>query len=165
MELINHTINWVKGEILEASIMAGFGALIIVCAILFMRFGDTPYARSLVLPLLIVGSIPLVFGISGVISNRNGIPYYKEAWQQDKHQFVLAEKERVEGFDQIFKYSYPAAFIFVVGGAIMFFLLGTPNWKAISLALMTLGLMAYFIDYFAAERADIYLNHIRQALE
>jgi len=104
-------------------------------------------------------------GISGAIMNKNRIPIYQEAWQQDKHQFMLAEKDRVESFDEIFKYSYPFAFIFTVGGAILFFLVGSPNWKAISLAMMSLGLMAYFADYFAAERAEIYLNYIEKAIE
>lgn len=45
-------------------------------------------------------------------------------------------------------------------GALLFFLFASPIWKAISLAMMTLGLMTYFIDHFAKERADIYLRYI-----
>ena len=164
MELIQHTINWAKGEILEAIIMGIFGALIVVCSLLLWKFGTTPNAKTLFIPLLIVGCIPLLSGISGVITNKNRIPEYEAAWQQDKQSFIMAEKERVEGFDAIFKYTYPGSLILVMGGAILFFLLGSPQWKAISLAMMVMGLMAYFIDHFAAERADIYLEHIKKAL-
>lgn len=164
MELIHHTTNWLKGEILEAIIMSIFGVLIIISGLLFWKFGTTPYAKALIIPLLIVGSIPFFTGISNVITNKNRMEIYKQAWEKDNHQFILTEKERVESFDQIFKYSYPAAIIFVIGGAILFFVVNSPNWKAISLAMMILGLMAYFIDLFAAKRAEIYLNHINNAL-
>lgn len=165
MEFIQHTLNWTKGEIAEAIIMGIFGALIVLCSILLWKWGNTPYAKSLVIPLLVVGAIPLIMGISGALSNKNRIPTFSKAWEQDQRQFILDEKERVEGFGEIFKYSYPAAIVLVIGGAILFFLLGSVHWKSISLAMMVLGLMAYFIDHFAAERAEIYLEHIQKALE
>lgn len=165
MEFIQHTINWAKGEIFEATIMGVIGALIVLCSILFWKYGNTPSAKAMTIPLLVVGSIPLIMGISGVITNKKRISVYEEAYQKDKESFVLSEKERVESFDNIFKYSYPAAIILVISGAILFFLLSSPNWKAISLALMMLGLMAYFLDHFAAERAEIYLTHIENELK
>lgn len=164
MELVQHSINWAKGEILEAAIMGAFGLLILVCSLLLWKFGSTPYAKALIIPLFVVGSIPFVMGISGVLNNQNRITIYEQAWQEDKRQFMLSEKERVESFDEIFKYSYPIAIILTIGGAILFFLVASPNWKAISLAMMTLGLMAYFIDHFAAERAAIYLKYIEEGL-
>lgn len=165
MELIQHTTNWIKGEITEAIIMAAFGGLIVFCSALLWKFGDTPYTKALVIPILIVGLIPLIMGISGAISNKKSIPEYQAAWKKDQQAFVIAEKARVEGFDEIFKYTYPMAIILTIGGAILFFVLKTPIWKAISLAMMTLGLMAYFIDYFAAERANIYLQYIKEAMK
>ncbi len=54
MDFIQHTINWVNGEILEATITGVFGALIILCSVLFWKFGTTPYGKSLIIPLLIV---------------------------------------------------------------------------------------------------------------
>lgn len=164
VELIQHTTNWVNGEILEATIMSIVGALIIVSSLLFWKFGNTPHAKALVLPLLVVGLIPFVNGIFSVQSNRNSIPLYEQAWQQSQQQFIQSEKERVEGFDEIFKYTYPFAFIMTVGGAILFFLVASPIFKAISIAMMLLGIMAYVIDLFAAERADMYLAHINAAL-
>ena len=163
MEFIQHTLNWVKGEIFESAIISFVGLLIVTCSVLFWKFGSTPYARSLVIPLLVAGLIPLLMGLVGVITNKNRIDSYKMAWEQDNQKFILAEKERVENFDKIFNYSYPFAFIFVITGAILFFLINSADWKAISLTMMLLGLMAYFVDHFAAERAEIYLNHIKSA--
>lgn len=164
MELIQHTNNWIKGEITESIITASIGLLVLIGSFLFWKFGNTPYARALIVPLFVVGIIPLVMGISGTYSNYKSIPVYEQSWKTDKQQFIKSEKQRVEGFDNIFKYTYPMAIMLVVAGAIMFFVLGSANWKAISLAMMTMGLMAYYIDHFAKERADIYYEFIRQEL-
>lgn len=165
MEFIKHTTNWVNGEIFEATIMSIMGVLIILCSLLFWKFGTTPYAKSLVIPLLIVGLIPLVNGLFSVQNNKSNLSKYELSWQEDEHQFLLSEQKRVKSFDDIFKYSYPFAIFMTIGGAILFFLIKSPTWKAISLAMMCLGLMAYFIDYFAKERADIYLEHIEEKLK
>lgn len=164
MEFSQHTINWAKGEILEAIIMGTIGLLIVVSSLLFWKFGHTPYAKAMVIPLLVVGLIPVIAGISGVISNTNRIETYQESYAQNPTAFVQAEKARVERFEDIFKYSYPAAIIMVIGGAVLFFFISLANWKAISLALMVLGVMAYFIDHFAKERADRYLVEIEKEM-
>lgn len=165
MELIEHTINWCKGEILESSITGIAGLLILISGILFWKFGGTAYAKALVLPLVIVGLFITATGSFGVFSNKARINTFQQEYQKDPVSFIQSEKERVEGFDNIFKYSYPAAIILVIAGAILFFLFKSPNIKAISLTLMLLGLMAYFIDFFAAERADIYYKEILNAIE
>jgi hypothetical protein len=118
----------------------------------------------LVIPLLIVGSIPFVNGIASVAMNKNRLPVYEQSWQENRQQFILSEQQRVKGFGDIFKYSYPFAMIMTIGGAMLFFWFKSPNGKAISLAMMIIGLMAYFIDHFASERADIYLEHIEKYL-
>jgi len=91
LDFIQYTIKWAKGEILESAITA------------------------------IVGLIPASMGIAGIITNNNRISEYQESWVHDNEDFVLSEKARVEGFDNIFKFSYPAAVILVIGGAILFF--------------------------------------------
>lgn len=80
----------------------------------------------------------------------------KKLAKMNPEDFVKNEKVRVEDFDNIFKYTYPMAIILVVVGGILFFVLKSANWKAISLAMMTMGLMTYFIDHFSRECADIY---------
>jgi len=165
MELIQHTINWTKGEIEEALIMGIVGFLFVISALLFWKLGNTPNAKAMVLPLLIVGMIPLVAGVSGVYTNKKRMIEYTKQYHADPAAFIQSEKERVEAFDEIFKYSYPAAIILLIGGAILFFVFKSPNWKAVSLSLMLIGLMAYFIDHFVAERADKYLEEIKNRTE
>ena len=163
-EFIHHTTNWLKGEILESIITSCIGLIILIGSLLFWKYGNTPYARALIIPLFVVGIIPFIMGISGAISNYRKIPVYEQQWQQDNKSFIKNEKERVEGFDNIFKYTYPMAIILVIGGAILFFLVYSPTFKAISLTMMLLGLMTYFIDHFAAERAEIYYQYVQKEI-
>lgn len=165
MEFIDCTINWAEGEILEAIIIGVFGAIIVLCGLLFWKFGTTPNAKSLIIPLIIIGCIPLFNGVFGALNNKNRISTYKTQWEQNQEEFVRAEYKRVKGFDDIFKYTYPLAIILTVGGAVLFFVLGSSIWRAISLAMITLGLMTYYIDHFASERAEIYLEQIEQELK
>ena len=160
MEFIDHTINWTKGEILEATIMGIVGLLILIAGVLFWKYGNTPYAKAMIWPILITGLLLAVMGIYGVIYNKNRIKVYQQKWEQNPTEFVQSEKARVENFDNIFKYSYPAMVTMVVAGAILFFVFKNPNAKAICLALMLLGLAGYFIDHFAAERGEIYYKEI-----
>jgi hypothetical protein len=160
MNFFQHTINWLRGEILEASIMAGFGFFSLISGILFKKIGSTPYSKAMFIPLVVVGVILLFGGVYGVVSNRSKLSTYSRAWHNDNQTFVLKEKERVEGFDDIFKYSYPFAISFVISGSILFFLVSSPTWKSISLSMMILGMSAYIIDHFAAERASIYYENI-----
>ena len=164
MEFIHHTTNWIKGEMVESITIGCVGLLILLGSLLLWRYGSTPYARALIVPLLVVGIIPFVMGISGAYSNFQSIPFYEQQWEQDKKHFVESEKTRVESFDDIFKYTYPMATILTIGGVIVFFLANSPTAKAISLAMMLLGLMTFFVDHFAAERANIYYQHIQNEM-
>ena len=163
MELIQHTENWVKGELIESIATGCVGLILLVATFLFWKYGSTPYARAMILPLLVVGIIPFVAGISGSYTNANRMTVYEQHWQADKKSFIASEKERVKGFDNIFKYTYPMAIIFTIGGALLFFAFGSLTIKSISLALILMGGMAYFIDHFAAQRASVYLAHIEKA--
>ena len=163
MDLIQHTLQWTKGEILEATIFGVFGLTVIICGILFWTLGNTPNAKAMVIPLLVVGLFYTIAGVSGVIRNNQRIHQYQAAYQKDPVQFVEIEKTRVKGFDTIFKVTYPLAAAFILAGLLLFLFLGGPHIKAIGLALILLGLSVYTIDHFAAERADIYYQHILNA--
>ena len=164
MELIQHTQNWVKGELLGSISMGVMGFLIVAAGLLLWRYGTTPYAKAMIIPLLIVGMIPFVMGIAGSYTNSTRMTGYEQQWQADKSSFVASEKERVEGFDNIFKFTYPMAAIFTIGGAILFFVFSSATLKSICLAVMILGMQVYVLDYFAAQRAETYLQYIDLAL-
>lgn len=101
-ELVDHTLDWVRGEMHESAAIAVLGTTIAVTAGLFWFLTDTLYTRSLVLPLLVIGAIPMFYGVSGYFSSRESIEVYQSLWAENPEAFVVSEKRRVEGFDNIF---------------------------------------------------------------
>jgi hypothetical protein len=160
MDFIQHTTNWVKGEMFEATIFGSFGLLTIICSLLFWKFGETPNSKAVIIPLAIVGLFFLVTAISGIVSNNKRLIEFNEAFQKDRKAFLVSEKKRVEDFQYLYKTTIIiAAFSFAL--AICFFLF-TDNHilKAIGLALIVFGLTGLIIDYFSKERADTYYEVI-----
>ena len=160
MEFIQHTLNWTKGEILEASIMTAVGLIILTGGILFWMYGNTPNAKAMAWPLIVIALLPLAAGPWGIYTNRQRAVEYQAQWEVNPTEFVQSEKARVEGFEAIFKITFPSALILVIAGAVMYYLVGGPNLQAIALGMVLLGLMTYFIDHFAQERGLMYLEHI-----
>jgi len=103
MDFIQHTTNWVKGEIFEATIFGSFGLLTIVCSLLFWKFGETPNSKAVIIPLAIVGLSFLVTAISGIVSSNKRLIEFNEAFQKDRKAFVVSEKKRVEDFQYLYK--------------------------------------------------------------
>lgn len=68
--MVENTLNWYNGEIFEAKIILAFGLIIIIMAFLFQYLGNTPYAKALLIPLLITGVIFSVIGGSMIFSNQ-----------------------------------------------------------------------------------------------
>ncbi len=103
MEFIQHTTNWVKGEIFEATIFSSFGLLTIICSLLFWKFGETPNSKAVIIPFAIVGVFFLATAISGIVSNNKRLIEYTQAFQKDEKSFMTSEKKRVEDFQYLYK--------------------------------------------------------------
>jgi hypothetical protein len=160
MEFIQKTTNWVKGEIFEGIIIGSFGLLTIICSLLLWKFGETPNAKAVIIPLAVVGILLLAIAIGGIANNNKRLHQYTEAFNKNKTEFVKSEKKRVEDFQYLYKITIIIASIgFTI--AICFFLFTNNHiLKAIAIALIIIGLSGLTIDYFSKERADMYYKAI-----
>lgn len=165
MDFIQHTPNWVKGEIFEAAIFGSFGLLMIICSSILWKIGDTPNSKALIIPLAVVGIFFMATAIGNIWSNNKRLPGYTVAYHKDKSAFLKSEKKRVEDFQYLYKMTIIIASVcFFVA---ICFLLFTPNHtlKAVGLALIIFGLTGLIIDYFSKERADTYYKTIMTEIE
>ena len=165
MDFIQHTTNWVKGEIFEATIFGSFGLLTIICSLLFWKFGETLNSKAVIIPFAIVGVFFLATAISGIVSNNKRLTEYTEAFQKDEKSFIASEKKRVEDFQYLYKLTIIIASVsFALAIGFFWF---TDNYilKAIGLALIVFGLTGLIIDYFSKERADYYYKAITTVIE
>ncbi|WP_108819942.1 hypothetical protein [Pseudovibrio sp. Alg231-02] len=163
MDFIHYTLQWCKGEILEASLFGVFGLTLLLSGIAFGWFGTTPHAKAMMIPLIVLGLIGVSTSVFGVINNTQRMTTFAEKYEADPAGFIAEEKQRVEGFEQIFRITYPLAIAFALGGLALFFLFSNAHLQAIGIALLILSMQTLTIDMFAAERGEIYYKHILQA--
>ena len=165
MEFIQHTINWCKGEIFEGSMVALYGAVIVIVAILFRKMGTTPFTKAMFIPLLVVGLLCIIVGGSLVVNNNRRIVEYRKAFEMNPQEFIKSEKERTDNFIKWYPNTmYIAAGVIIIGvGCYLFW--GGAWGRALGLSLLLLCLSVLFLDNFSEERADIYHQAIVNELE
>lgn len=160
MDFIQHSINWVKGEIFEAMIYGSFGLLTIFCSLLFWIFGTTLNSKAVQIPFALVGIFFLVTAISGIVTNNKRLREYPSAYRLNKEEFVLSEKKRVESFQYLYKMTIVIASLSFAISLSFFYFSDHSLLRAVGIALILFGMAGLVIDYFSKERADIYYEII-----
>lgn len=145
--------------------LALFGAVVVAAAVVFWRFGSTPSARAIVVPLFIVGALALAVGVSMSFTNQARIPSYEAAYAGNAASFVQSERERTEAFIKWYPITMYSFSVVVIVGLAVFLWRPTPLGRAIGLATVLLGLAVLFLDHFSEERANRYHGQIMQELE
>jgi hypothetical protein len=165
MDFLQYTINWTRGEIFEGTMIGLFGIVTFIIGALFWKFGVTPGARAMLIPLLVLGLFFAATGISMYNTNQKRIPVFQEAHAQDPAAFVQSERERVEGFQYLYTITLVLAPVCFVLATAFFWLSMNHHLRAVGIALVLFGLSGLVIDYFSKERADIYYEQVLIALE
>ncbi len=160
MDFIPYTLQWIKGEIFEAAIFGSFGLVTIIAAVTFWKFGETPNAKAMLIPLIVAGILLSGAGASGVVNNQKRIPKFEKAYIESPMAFIQDEKERVEGFQYLYTMTLIIASILFIVAIGFFWFSDNHILQAIGIALILLGLTGLTIDYFSKERADIYYEKI-----
>lgn len=162
--MVEQTLNWYKGEIFEAKFILAFGLTTAIIGFLVHYIGNTPYAKALLIPLLVTGLIFTTIGGSMLVSNQNKMVTVEQNFAKDSEQFAKTEKQRVEDF----QYLYPLSLSIsaVCFGLALVFLGFTKNvhLHASAIAIALFGLAFMVIDYFSKERATIYYEQIADFL-
>lgn len=164
MELIQHSIHWIKGELFEAKLILGFAILTILAALLFWKTGSTPNAKALFIPLLVIGAIYSSIGSGMLYSNPKRMVDLPKLYQQDKAAFAKMEKKRVDDFQYGYKVSKIVATVLFLATLLIFWTTQNPTWMGIGIGFTYFGLAGLVVDYFSQERAAIYYEAILQAL-
>lgn len=165
MNFIEHTVNWCTGEIFEGKMIALFGIAVIAISIAFWKIGTTPFAKAIVVPLLVVGLLSATAGSFMVVNNNKRIVSYKAAYQENPPAFVQSEKERTDFFIKWYPYTMYIMSAIIIVGISSYLFLGGAWGRAIGLALILLSLSLLFIDHFSEERAETYHQHIVRELK
>lgn len=160
MTFIQHTFTWLKGEIFEASIIAGAGIVVLLCGLAFWKFGNTSGAKAFIIPTSAFGVLLLSSGLHSISKNRARLQEYEIQSKADPVAFAVSEKKRVESFKPIFQGTKWMAVTFFLLALAAHFFTESYHLRAIGTVLAIIGISGLVIDYFAKERADIYYQAI-----
>jgi hypothetical protein len=165
MTFFQHTERWFRGEAFEAGMLVIFGALLVVLALYFWKFGHAPTARALVIPFLVVG---LFWGIAagiGIVRNTARLEQYRAEHDKDPTEFVQSEKKRVEGFFGWYRPLLIGWSALIIVGLSLFNLWGGNLGRAIGLAVILFGVAGLMVDHTSEHNARGYLDEINTALK
>src|SRR5687767_1428061 len=109
--MIENTLSWYRGEIFEGKLILIFGVVTMVLAVLFRFWGSTPYAKALLIPVLIAGLLFTVIGASMVYYGQKKITTIEQSSQGYGNAFIESEKKRVEGFQYLYPLSIAVSVI------------------------------------------------------
>lgn len=165
MEIIQHTVTWIKGELFESKMIIVFGITTIILGILFSKIGTTPNAKSLFYPFLLIGTIYAAIGGNMLYSNTKRMNEMPSLSEQNKTEFAQKEKQRVESFQYQYKISKAVATIFFLATIFIFWFTKNSTWQGIGIGLTLFGLVGLIVDYFSEERAGIYYQEILKILQ
>ncbi len=165
MDIINHSINWCKGEIFEGKMSLLFGAIILVVSLVYWKFGSTDAAKAIFIPLLTVAIFTLGTGYYLVSTNTKRILQFQEQYDENPSHFIKAEKERTEAFLKWYPYTQYIMIGIMIAGMLCMILTHKPIVRAIGIALMLTAFYTFVLDHFSEERANEYHNKIVEQVD
>ena len=109
---------------------------------------------------MVVGLL-FILGVGGfMVSNQKRISNFEKSYQENPKEFIESEKQRVEEFQILYKYSVGFAAISFLLTIIAFGFVENRIFQSICIALMIISVSLIIIDHFSKERAKIYYQHI-----
>ena len=160
MDFYQNTQDWLKGELFEGTILLISGIILLIISLILWKFGSTPNAKALIIPIMVVGLL-FILGVGGfMVSNQKRISNFEKSYQENPKEFIESEKQRVEEFQILYKYSVGFAAISFLLTIIAFGFVEDRIFQSICIALMIISVSLIIIDHFSKERAKIYYQHI-----
>ncbi len=156
MNLIEHTTQWVKGEVLQGRIGFSLSILALICFLYFVNLQETFY-KGIVLPFSLLLLVIMGYSSFQMIMRPKHIEKVQQELIINPEKAVQTELIKVQKDDAFFsKLKMVWAVLFVVSG-ILFFSLNNEFWKGVSLGFVGLFLVAYIFDSFLHHRLQTYL--------
>ena len=164
MNFYTHTQNWFNGELFEGKIILFSGVIITIISLIIWKYGTTPHAKSLIIPLMVVGLLFSIGISSMMMSYPKRMAQAEQSYQENFKAFVLSEKKRVEDFQVLYKYSVSFAAVCFMLTIIAFGCMENRTFQSICIALLMISVSLIIIDHFSKERAQIYYIEIQKQL-
>lgn len=166
MEIINYSIDWARGEVFSAKVIALLSVFVLLCAAGFYFWGKTSIARAYWLPLALSSVFLMIVAGGLYFTNHPRITTFQEQYRENPKQFVKSELERTAKSDNDLNLIVYAILPAIVIGCGIFciVLTGNPTARVWLIVLMMLGAFLMAVDSNTkarnAEYHEILLKYI-----
>lgn len=99
MDIINYSLDWARGEVFSAKIIALISVFVLLCASGFYFWGRTSMARAYWLPLAASGVFLVVVACGLYFANQPHITAFQQQYDDNPELFVKSELERTAKSD------------------------------------------------------------------
>jgi hypothetical protein len=163
MELINHTADWVRGEVFQGRIMLALGLLVLILGILILN-SDNILLRGMIIP---IGLILLILWAYGGFQNfgrpKHLIMVTEAHAENPKVALEMEYNKAIKDTStyKILKIVWP---IFMVLSIFFYFVVSNQYYKGLSIGLIGLFLVILILDSVLDYRLKIYLEEINKLI-
>lgn len=165
MKFIDHTVNWFKGESFEGGMLILWGAMLVIMAVYFWKFGQSATTRVMIVPLLIVGLFWSIVPGVGLIRNKYRVEKFRIEYQMEPTAFVEKEKKRVESFIDWYRYLLAGWSILIIIGLVIFTFWGGNFGRAIGIAMILFAISGLLVDHTSEHNARAYKSEIDKTMK
>jgi hypothetical protein len=160
MNLTQQLITYYKGERLEATLLTGFGLVIIVIAGAMWHYSNqNQMLRGMFYPIAFLSAVALFAGGFNAYNNHRRLDKLPTEYSKNPKEFVRRELQRFEGSNGVNHWWMPLKItwtILIVAGLILSFRTKSEWMNGIAIGLILIGATGFIIDGLAHQRAKIY---------
>lgn len=160
MDLITHTTQWAKGEIIQGRIGFGIGILIAIAFLYFANFQQSFY-KGMILPFVILQLILLGYSSYQMVMRPKHMVIVEHSLSVSSQNTINAELEKSQKEDKVFSTLRPIWAVLFVVSLILFFILANKFFKGMSLGFVVFFIVAYTYDTLLHLRLKIYLSALQ----
>lgn len=163
MEMINYSVEWARGEVFSAKVIALISVFVLLAAAGFYFWGKTTMARGYWLPLAVSGVFLVVVAGGLFFANQPRIERFQQEYRENPEAFRKAELERTAQSEHdlnLIVYRALPAIVILCGVAVMF--VTGPNLRAWLIVLMMLGAFLMAVDSNTRARNADYHERLLQ---
>jgi len=158
--MLEHTNNWVKGEVTQGWVML-IGGIVMAIACYYCWKADSAIIRGMLIPLILVMLIFMGYGSSLIWGRPGKAKALTTAYQQNERMTVQEEIQRLTKEGGTYSMTIKGWVVTIIVGIALYFLLSAGYYKGLGMGIAFLGLMALITDLFLSKRAANYLELIQ----
>ena len=161
MNLIEHTTNWVTGEVAQGKIMLVLGILVLISAIAIFR-SDHVFLRGSLRPLGLVVLVLCGYGGFQVFARPPHIKVVAEIAAHDPIAAKEKELTKSKNDDRIYGMAKKVWAALLIISALAFFFIKSEYYQGLTAGFMVLLVTMMFLDATLHHRLKIYLEALNQ---